>query len=634
MDKVKVVFKPSGRSAAVPPGTNLLQLITNLELNFQLHCGGKGKCGKCKVIVEDGGKSLSPYSDTELSYLSPQERDEGYRLACAVSLPEIPRFVVRIPRAARSHKARLQVEGFPISVTPDPMVKKYPVRIPQAMLKDGQADEDRLLTALKERHGLDGHLTYEGAMELSSAIESGEGVVTAVVWDDRVVTSVEPGDTGDKCLGFAADIGTTKLAGFLIDLNTGKQLASSSLVNPQALYGEDVMSRITFSMEGKNNLGTLQKGVIGGINRLIRDCCRRAGMNPRWVYEGCFVGNTCMTHLLLGLSPKTLALFPYHPVLRRGLNLEAEKLRLVMHPGARVYVLPVIAGFVGADNVAVQLSVNGVRSEKVRMVLDIGTNTEVVLTDSQGSLVCSCASGPAFEGMHVTYGRKADFGSIETIKIDPRTLEVSFRTIGNIKPVGICGSGIIDAIAEMLKAGVIQPNGKMHEQSADRTPRMRKGASGEPEFVIAWKEETAINTDIVITQGDINEIQKAKAAAHAGCTLLMAQKGVNEGDIDELIIAGAFGQYMDKESARTIGMFPEIPLDRIRDVGNAAGTGARLALISRQERQKAEHISETVGYYELATDPNFTKEYASSMFFPYIDSSRYPETRNSLPFSD
>ncbi len=633
MDKVRVVFKPSGRRATVPPGINLLQLITKLELNIPVHCGGKGKCGKCKVMVEDGGEALSAYSDTEMSRLSPRERDGGYRLACNMSLPETPRFVVRIPRAGRPYKARLQVEGVPVSVAPDPMVRKYQVWIPPATLEDGRADEDRLLAALKEGYGLDCHLTYGGARELSSAIEGGGGVVTAVVWDDRLITSVEAGDTRDKTLGFAVDIGTIKLAGFLIDLNTGKQLASSSLINPQALYGDDVMSRITFSIESQDNLLTLQKGVIEGINRLIRDCCKQAGVNSRWLYEGCLVGNTCMTHLLLGLSPKTLALSPYHPVLRRGINLEAKKLRLAMHPGARVYVLPVIAGFVGADNVAVQLSVSRVKSDKVQMVLDIGTNTEIVLTDSKGSLTCSCASGPAFEGMHITYGRKADFGSIETIRIDPKTFEVSFITIGGIKPVGICGSGIIDAVAEMLKTGIIQPNGKMNAELADRTPRMRKGPSGEPEFVVAWEKETVINTDIVITQADISEIQKAKAAVHAGCTLLMAQKGITEGDVDELIIAGAFGQYMDKQSARTIGMFPEIPLDRIRDVGNAAGTGARLALVSRQERQKAEHISETAGYYELATDANFVREYASSMFFPYIDPSRYPETRNSLPFS-
>lgn len=631
MDKLtSVVFKPSGRRATVTLGTNLLEVITKLELDFPLTCGGKGKCGKCKVTIEDGAESLSPYSDWERQYLSPQERDKGYRLACATLALETSHLTVRVPRVARSYKPRLQVKGIPISVTPEPMVKKYLTSVPASTLEDNKSDEDKLLDTLKQQYRLDYRLSYEGAKELPSAIETGNGEVTCAIWAEELIIAVEPGDTRANLLGLAVDIGTTKLAGFLMDLNTGKELASSFLTNPQALYGEDVMSRIAFAMENKDNLLTLQKAVLDGVNRLIRDCCKRAGMNRQWIYEGCFVGNTCMTHLLLGVSPKTLALSPYHAVLRKGINLEARQLavRPAMHPNARIYVLPVIAGFVGADNVAVQLSVSRVKSKKVRMVLDIGTNTEIVLTNDKGSLVCSCASGPAFEGMHITYGRKADFGSIERITINPETLAVSFKTIGKVRPVGICGSGIIDAVAELLKAGVINPNGRINEQKARRTPRIRRVTSGELEFVIAWESETAINADIVITQGDINEIQKAKAAVHAGCTLLMAQLGVTEKDIDELIIAGAFGQYMDKESARTIGMFPEIPLDRIKDVGNAAGTGAKLALVSRRERQKAEHISETVRYYELATDPNFATEYARSMFFPYIDLDRYPDTTN------
>lgn len=635
MDRlVRVVVKPAGRSAAVSPGTNLLQLVTKLDLDFTLHCGGKGKCGKCKVVIEEGSANLDPYTETELELLSVQERQEGYRLACRTAVPATSGLAIRIPRVSRAHQARLQVEGIPASVTPDPMVRKYLVRMPTAAPGDSRADEDKLLAALKERYSLNCQLLFNAALELSSAIEGGDSVVTAVVWDGQLVISVEAGDTTSQNLGFAADIGTTKLAGYLMDLNTGKQLATSSRINPQALYGEDVMSRIAFSMADPDNLAILQKTVLEGIKQLIKDCCKQAGANPRWLYDACLVGNTCMTHLLLGLSPKSLALSPYHPVVRKGIDIEAGKLpvRLPMNPNGRLHVLPVIAGFVGADNVAVQLATGRMEPDKVRLVLDIGTNTEVVLSDSRGSLVCSCASGPAFEGMHITYGRQADLGSIEKVRIDPKTFEVTLTTIGGTEPVGICGSGIIDAVAEMLKAGIIDHRGRLNEGLVARTPRMRQGPSGEAEFVLAWKEETSVNTDIYVNQSDVNEIQKAKAAIHAGCTRLMAKKGITESAIDELIIAGAFGQYMDKASARTLGLFPEVPLDRIKDVGNAAGTGAKLALLSRAERQKAEDISDNASYYELATDPDFVREYASSMFFPYIDLSRYPETKKLLPF--
>lgn len=613
----KVFFKPPGRSVEVTPGLSLMELISKLDLDFPSTCGGKGKCGKCRIVIEAGGEGLSPPSQSERQHLLPEEIEQGYRLACAISVPEVPLFSVRIPRVARAARPKLQVEGIEVPVTPDPVVKKYLVEVPAATLEDSRADEDKLLDALQKQHGLEGCLLdYEALKELPPAIEEDEGLVSCVLYNKSLILAVEAGDTTAQCFGFAVDIGTTKLAGFLMDLITGRQLASSSLTNPQALYGEDVMSRIAFTMNHKDGLAILQNIVVRAINDLIRDCCQQARVDSQRIYEACFVGNTCMTHLLLGVSPTSLAMFPYQPVLRKGISLRMRELplRLSTHPNARGYVLPSIAGFVGADSVAVQLAASQLLSEKASLILDIGTNTEVVLTDKGGSMVCSCASGPAFEGMHITFGRKADSVSIDKVRINPETFEVDYKTIGGEKPAGICGSGIIDAMASMLKAGIIEPSGRMNDELT--TPRVRKNAQGEAEFVLVWKDETDISSDIVVTQNDINEIQKAKAAIRAGCRLLMNQKGRTERDIDQLIIAGAFGQYIDKESARTIGMFPEIPTDRIESIGNAAGSGAKMALISQQIREQAERISQETPYYELALDSRFTEEYAQALFFP------------------
>ena len=628
----EVLFEPSGKSVPVAPGSNVFELAKMCEVNIPSACGGKGNCGKCKVLIAEGRQALGSYSSAELKYLSLEEREKGYRLACAISVPDVSHFIIRVPREVEVGMPRLQVEGIEVPVVLDPVVKKYVTRLSAATLEDSRSAEDRLLDALQEEYGL-AHLvlSYEGAQELPSAIEKGAGVVTSVIWEQCQIIAIEPGNTRSRCFGLAVDIGTTKIACFLIDLNSGRLEAASSCLNPQIPYGEEVISRITFTMKSPQNLAILQRRVIEGINRALEESCSQAEVSPEEIYECCFVGNTCMIHLFLGISPKSLGLSPYYPVIRKGLSLEVQKLpsSLRIHPHARLYILPAIAGFVGADNVGVQLAMDSSKSGRMRLILDIGTNTEIVLEDENSSLVCSCASGPAFEGMQVKHGGKAEAGSIEKVIVDPKTLEVTFQTIGRAKPVTICGSGVIAALAQFLKVGIINQNGRMNAELAERTPRMRRGSQGW-EFVLAWQEETAIDTDIVITQDDISEIQKAKAAIHSGCMLLMKKRGITEEDIGELVMAGAFGQYVDPRGARIIGMYPEIRLNRIRIVGNAAGVGARMALVSKEARQKAEYIAKKAGYYELATDPEFATEYVNSMFFPYVNLDKFPKTKKLL----
>jgi uncharacterized 2Fe-2S/4Fe-4S cluster protein (DUF4445 family) len=329
------------------------------------------------------------------------------------------------------------------------------------------------------------------------------------------------------------------------------------------------------------------------------------------------VGNTAMHHFFLGLPPNFLGLAPYPPAIQGPVDVKAKELSINMNRDGNVHVLPVIAGFVGADNVGVILSTEIYKSDALTLAMDVGTNTEILLGDKNELMVCSTASGPAFEGAHMKHGMRAATGAIEKIKIDPRNFEVDYQTIGNVKPRGLCGSAIVDALAEMLKAGVVDKSGRI-DLKLD-SPRIRVGGDGVPEFVIAWEEETSIGGDITVTQKDIRELQLAKAAIFAGITILMKKKKVNKEDLASVIIAGAFGSHINPESARTIGMLPGVPLERVRSVGNAAGSGARMALMSKKVRELAREVSKKVKYVELAADAEFQREFLSAMYLPHED---------------
>ncbi|MFQ5711365.1 MAG: ASKHA domain-containing protein [Candidatus Geothermarchaeales archaeon] len=623
--KVEVVFQPEGKRAESRPGETILNTARRIGVDISSICGGRGSCGKCKVIIREGWENMDQPTPEEQRFLSREEKAEHYRLACSSIVKGS--VVVEVPPRSRLGKQRLQIEGIEVLIEPEPLMTKHFVAIKPPTLGDQRSDMDRLLDALREQHGLE-QLTmeYEVVKRLPKIVRESRWTLTAVIWNREKIVALEPGDSTSRCYGLAVDIGTTKMAGFLVDLVKGEVVATCPMVNPQIPYGEDIISRITYATRGAEGLKKLQGLVIGGINQMLRNCCKEADIDPKEVYEVAAVGNTAMHHIFLGIYPRHVALSPYPPAVRRGLNVGASKLGVRAHPQANIYVLPNIGGFVGADNVGVILATRMHESEEVTLTLDIGTNTEIVLGNKEDILVCSCASGPAFEGAHITHGMRALTGAIERIAVDPETLEVSYRTIDDAKPVGICGSALVDAPAEMLKAGIINVSGAFM-RDLDH-PRVRR--DGSPEFVVAWSEETATGRDIVITQGDIRELQKAKAAMHAGAAILMARKKIMEEDIDRVLIAGAFGSYVDPESARTIGMYPEVPLGKVRVVGNAAGTGAKMALISREERRKAEEISQRVRYYELAADPRFEKEFIDSLHLPHRNLTRYPVTVDLL----
>ncbi len=627
--EIEVVFQPHGNRSEFPSGTTIMEAAKKLGVDISSLCGGNGTCGKCKVKIQEGTDGLSPSTERELKHLSQEELQYNLRLACQAKLTI--NSIIFVPERSRVGKQRLQTEGLKVPIKPNPIARKYYVEIQPPTLHDARSDEDRLLQALDEKYGLSGlAVDYELVKNLPIILRKAHWNISTATFNNSII-AVEPGDTTDRCFGFAVDIGSTKLAGFLMDLNTGEVVAVAARMNPQIPLGEDVLSRITYAMiNGPSALNELHQAVVSGINEMINECCEKANVKTEEIYDLSFVGNTAMQMLFLKLWPQYTALSPYPPVLRRGMDVSASKLGLHTHQLANAHYVPVIGGFVGSDSVADLMAVDMLHSKDFVMDIDIGTNTEIAMGNRDLIMIASCASGPAFEGMEVKHGMRASTGAIEKISIEPDTFETHFRTIDDAKPIGICGSGLIDAPAELLKAGVIDTTGRFSKNLAKETRRVRKTQQGWYEYVIAFKEESGIENDVTITQADIRELQKAKAAMRAGAEILLKRMNRTKDDITKLFVAGAFGNYIDPESARTIGMYPEVPLAQIQFVGNTAGTGSRMSLISKEMREYAEEISNSVRYYELAVDPDFQSEYIKATFLPHQDLNRQPVVAEML----
>lgn len=621
--EIEIIFQPHGRRAVFQRGITILEAARRSGVDISSLCGGKGTCGKCKVKVEKGKKGTNPLTEKEMKHLSRDEKKAGFRLSCQARL-SIPS-TIYIPERSRVGKQRLQTEGLDVPVALNPLVKKIHLKLSRPDLRDARSDEDRLLDALREENDLtDLEIDYDMAKTLPIELRKKDWDVTAVLWKNKVM-AVESGDTSSRCFGFAADIGSTKLAGFLLNLTSGTVVSTAARMNPQIPFGEDILSRITFIVEnGQKAPDELQKAVVSGINEMIDECCEKARIKPREIYELNFVGNTAMQMLFLKLWPQYTALAPYPPVIRRGADVESAKIGIRAHPNANAHFLPIIGGFVGADSVADIMAVGMLESEKIVMDIDVGTNTEIAVGNRDLVMAVSCASGPAFEGMEIKHGMRAATGAIEEISIDPESFDVNYRTIDDAAPLGICGSGIIDSLGEMLEAGIIDMSGKIIKELAGKTDRLRKTSEGFYEFILVNKNEAAAKTDITITQADIRELQKAKAAMRAGSEILLKKMNLTKDDIATLYVAGAFGNYIDPESARTIGIYPEVPIERIKFVGNTAGTGSRMCLVSKNMRQYAEEIATKVHYYELASDSDFSKEFVKATFIPHQDLSRQP----------
>ena len=634
---VQIVFQPSGRRGEIEAGKSVLEAARTLGVGIEAACGGARVCGKCRVIVETGrfeklnlvssADHVSPVGDVEKKFLTAEELSRGYRLACNAFLSGD--LVVTVPEESRSAKQVILEKGRERKIEVRPAVKNITVTLPAASLSDFRDDRQRLLDALEKETGLK-HLSvdYPVLKELPQILRAGSWTVTATIWQEKEVIRVAPGKR-ETSLGAAVDVGTTTLAAFLCDLTTGEVLAKASRMNPQIGYGEDVLARISYAASETDGREKLQASIIEALNALTADMTEKAGFSASDVDEMVLVYNTAMHHLALGLDPRYVGRAPFAPAASAPLDVKARDLGVNINPSGNVHSLPVEAGFVGADNMAVLLAEEPYNGDKIKLIIDIGTNGEIDLGNKKRLLSTSCATGPALEGAQIAFGMRAAPGAIERVKIDPISREPSYKVIGQdewypvpcdrhptvrkIGAQGICGSGVIDAIAAMHKAGVISQAGRINAKLD--TPRVRRGESGKLEYVLAWAKETAVGKDIVITQADIRAVQLAKAALYVGAEYLMEKLGVDH--VDEVILAGAFGSYIDKESAMAIGMFPDCDLSRVHAVGNAAGDGARIALLNVGKRHEAAKVARRVEFVETAIEPDFQKKFMDAIAIPH-----------------
>jgi uncharacterized 2Fe-2S/4Fe-4S cluster protein (DUF4445 family) len=593
-------------------GSTILEQAREIGIEIGSVCGGKGLCGKCKVIVIEGEDALSPLSDVERDRITDDEIERGYRLACQAKI--VGDVVVEIPEESAP---RILIEGSETPTRLDPMVKGLVVKLPKPSFGDQKSDEERLISHLEDFYGISAVADYETLRRIPIAIRENDFAAACVIWDGRLM---DIGPSAHEIYGVAVDIGTTTLVAYLVNLRSGETMGTYSMLNPQIPYGEDVMSRITYCIETRGGVRNLNQVIVDGINGTIKELCEKASIGSEKIYEICAVGNTPMHHLFLALDPKNLALAPYTPVLRRSLDVKAKKIGLKVNPNANLHLLPIIAGFVGADHVAVLLATEVYKSDITTLVIDIGTNSEIYLGNKDRCLCCSCAAGPAFEGAHIKCGMRATEGAIERFEIGKSTLIPRFKTIGGIKPKGICGSGMIDAVAEMLKTGIINHKGIINEIG---NQRIRKGRNGN-EYVVAWGAESSTGKDIVVTQDDIGEVQLAKAATYAGASILMGELGINSSDLDEVLLAGAFGSYIEPMNAMTIGLLPEVDLRKVKSIGNAAGIGAKKSLISKKLREEEGKITSKIEYVELAAHQKFEEEFLYALDIPHADLSLFP----------
>lgn len=615
---IKVTFEPEGRVTYVLPGTTLIEAAGEVGLVISSPCGGKGTCGKCLVEIS---KNAPEPTAADTKHISSKQLLKGFRLACQTHVSE--EMVVTVPTQSRFFEQKIRKTGLAVAVALEPLVQAVHLHLPAPSLEDQRADSDRVLQGIQQNHvvtanGCPLRIPLAVARKLPSSLREKNFAVTAILADSEVI-DVVPGHVKAHCYGVAFDIGTTTVVGMLDCLDAERPTQVAARTNPQLRYGDDVVSRIEHAQSKEGGLRQLQQTIVECLNDIIGELCEKAGVDRRNIFEAVVGGNTTMTHLFLGIDPTHLAHAPYVASLRNGLVCPAADLGLDVHGEARVFTLPNIAGFVGGDTVAVILATDLLQSSGARLAVDIGTNGEVVLAMDGKLLACSTAAGPAFEGARITFGMRAADGAIEKVIIHD---DVEISVIGNVAARGLCGSSLIDAVAELLRVRVVNATGRMlpPDELPSSVPqavreRVVQTDSG-TRFILAREDETQMGGPLYLTQRDVREIQLAKGAMAAGMAVLMAEMGVRAQDLNEVLLAGAFGNFIRRSQAKRIGLLPDIPTERIRFVGNAAGTGARMALLSRRSRDDAEKISRMTRYVELAGRADFQQAFAEAMLFP------------------
>ena len=636
-----VVFQPSGRRGIVDEGKTLLAAARELGVDIESPCGGAHSCGKCKVKIEEGffekigieskASNLSPLTDAEKEKLGDYELADNYRLACCAEVRG--NVLVYLPDESRGARQVIRKAGKHREIAVEPAVGSYYIEMAPATLEDQTDDFTRIRNAVAEKYGLKGieHIDYPVVPGISQTVRAADWKVTAAVWKGKEIIDVFPG-MKENLWGIAVDVGSTSVAAYLCNLRTGESPTVKSMMNPQITYGEDILSRITYALRNEGGLEKLSKAIIKGINFLVQAVTEEAGLSPREIVDMVLVGNTAMHHLFLAINPEYIGRVPFIPALKQGVDFKARDLGININKGAYIHWLPIEAGFIGADNVAALIAEEPYNQDQMVLLIDIGTNGEIVFGNREKLFSASCATGPALEGAQITFGMRAAPGAVEAVRIDPRTKEPEFKVIGQDdwfkkgdEPLakGICGSGIIDAIAEMFKAGIIDSSGRINKKID--SPRIRKGVDGKMEYVLCYADETAIGKDITVTQGDVRAVQLAKAAMYCGAEYLIEKSGGKKPE--KIVLAGAFGSYINKENAMVIGMIPDCNLENVYAVGNAAGDGAKLALLSLKKRQEAEEVARRVQFIETAAEPDFQIRFAKALALPH-KSHEFPNLKH------
>ncbi len=638
-----VIFTPSGRRGRVPAGTTVLDAARGLGVDLDSVCGGRGLCGRCQVRPAEGafpkhgitssGAHLSPSGADEAEFDRLRGLAADRRLGCRAEVQGD--VLIDVPPESQVHRQVVR-KGVPVrDFIIDPVIRLFEVEVERPTLETPGGDLARLLAALAGEWGLDREALradLQVIRDLQPALEAGGYRVTVAVHDGRDLIAIWPG-LHDRALGVAIDVGSTTIAGHLADLSDGAVLASDGVMNPQIRFGEDLMSRVSYAMLHDGGAADMTRVVREALGSLVAGLASRAGVPVEDILELTIVGNPIMHHLVLGIDPVPLGSAPFALATDGAVRTTAAELELPTNAGARVYLLPCIAGHVGADAAGVILSETPYREDETTLIVDVGTNAEIVLGSRTRLLAASSPTGPAFEGAQISGGQRAAPGAIERVRIDRDTLEPRFRVIGSARwsdetgfaastrktgVTGICGSGIVEALAELFLAGVITADGTIDGSLAERSPRIVPDgrtfayvlSEGRP-----GTDDGPASPRIAVTQNDVRAIQLAKAALYAGARLLMDHLGVET--VSRIKLAGAFGSQIDPLHAMVLGLVPDAPLDRVTAAGNAAGTGALIALLSAEARREIEAVVRTVEKVETAVEPRFQEHFVDAMALPH-----------------
>jgi uncharacterized 2Fe-2S/4Fe-4S cluster protein (DUF4445 family) len=622
-----VVFYPEGKCVEVETGATLLAAAHEAGVSIDSTCGGVGGCGKCKVILRLGHAKVEPGP-----FLTPEDIEQGYALACQTRVEAD--IVAEVPTASQLGELQmltgeLAQPGLAAAV---PLVQRLEVEVPPPTIDDNSSDLERLQRVLRateaDFESFDIDLEVLRGLPRALREHDWRACVSVADLDGRGrIIGVAPSCAQHQSYGLAVDVGTTTVAAHLVDVELAMAVAAEAALNDQIAHGDDVIARIIYAAEFEGGLEKLQREVITTINGLVQTMCEAQGVPPDQIMSASCAGNTVMMHLLLGLDPTEIRRDPYVPGARQFPLVRASDIGLGINPSAVVYCAPAVSSYVGGDVVAGVLATGLAEVEPLWMLVDMGTNGEIALGNREWLMCCSCSAGPAFEGSGIQYGMHASLGAIERARYDPAADAFEYSTIGGAKPRGLCGSGLIDVLATLLSGGVIDRAGKI--DLGYPSPRVRV-EHDQPQFVLVWGHEVGREDDIVISEADIENLIRSKAAVFAGVQVLLDNVGLSPAQLDRVMVAGAFGNYLDSHNALTIGLLPDVPLERIRFVGNTSVAGARMTLVSRRARRHAAEIASRMANLELSAVTSFMERYVAGLFLPHTDMSLFPSVAQEL----